>query len=54
VMTEIPRDGAQRMLATAIEAEVADWIDRHAPEGSRGGLSREAALHGPQNGECAG
>jgi transposase-like protein len=30
VMTEILRDGAQQMLATAIEAEVADWIDRHA------------------------
>jgi transposase-like protein len=30
VMTEILRDEAQRMLATAIEAEVADWIDRHA------------------------
>jgi transposase-like protein len=29
-MTEILRDGAQQMLATAIEAEVADWIDRHA------------------------
>lgn len=30
VMTEILRDGAQRMLTTAIEAEVADWIERHA------------------------
>jgi transposase-like protein len=29
-MTEILRDGAQQMLTAAIEAEVADWIDRHA------------------------
>lgn len=30
VLTGILRDGAQRMLATAIEAEVTDWIDCHA------------------------
>lgn len=30
VLTEVLRAGAQRMLATAVEAEVADWIDRHA------------------------
>ena len=30
VLTEILRTGAQQMLATAIEAEVAEWIDRHA------------------------
>ena len=30
VMTEILREGAQQMLAAAVEAEVADWIDRHA------------------------
>jgi transposase-like protein len=30
VLTELLREGAQRMLATAIEAEVADWIDSHA------------------------
>jgi putative transposase len=30
VLTEILREGAQQMLATAIEAEVAEWIDRHA------------------------
>jgi transposase-like protein len=30
VMTEILRDGAQQMLAAAIEAEVTDWLDRHA------------------------
>ncbi len=29
VLTEILRQGAQEMLATAIEAEVADWIERH-------------------------
>jgi|GEM_PF-5076788 len=27
---EILRQGAQKMLAQAIEAEVADWIDQHA------------------------
>ena len=30
VLTEILRDGAQRLLAQAIDAEVAEWIDRHA------------------------
>ncbi len=30
VLTEILHDGAQRLLAQAIDAEVADWIDRHA------------------------
>ncbi len=30
VITEILRDGAGRMLAQAIEAEVATWIDDHA------------------------
>jgi putative transposase len=29
VLTGILREGAQKMLAQAIEAEVADWIDRH-------------------------
>jgi putative transposase len=39
VLTEILRDGARRMLAEAIEAEVATWIDAHAhlkdPSGRR-------------------
>jgi transposase-like protein len=30
VLTEILRDGGQRLLGQAIEAEVADWIERHA------------------------
>src|SRR4051795_13745590 len=30
VITEILRDGARRMLAEAIEAEVTTWIDAHA------------------------
>lgn len=30
VLTAILRDGAQRLLAQAIEAEVAEWIDSHA------------------------
>ena len=30
ILTEILRDGAQRLLAQAIDAEVGDWIDRHA------------------------
>jgi len=30
VLTEVLREGAQQMLATAVEAEVADWIERHA------------------------
>lgn len=30
VLSEVLRDGAQRLLAQAIDAEVADWIERHA------------------------
>ena len=30
VLTEIQREGAQRLLAQAIDAEVAEWIERHA------------------------
>ena len=30
LLTEILRDGAQRLLAQAVEAEVGDWIGRHA------------------------
>ncbi|MFQ5705757.1 MAG: IS256 family transposase [Gemmatimonadales bacterium] len=30
VLTEILRDGAQRLLGHAIDAEIADWIERHA------------------------
>ncbi len=30
VLTEVLRDGAQRMLTEAIEAEVAEWIEAHA------------------------
>jgi hypothetical protein len=29
VLTDLLRQGAQQLLAQAIEAEVADWIDRH-------------------------
>jgi transposase-like protein len=29
VLTDILRQGAQQLLAQAIEAEVADWIERH-------------------------
>jgi transposase-like protein len=37
VLTEILRNGAQQMLATAIEAEVAEWIDGHAHLTDEGG-----------------
>src|SRR5689334_5728119 len=30
VLTEILRDGARRLLAEAVEAEVTAWIDTHA------------------------
>ena len=39
VLSEILRDGAQRMLAQAIDAEVTDWIDRHAELVDDAGLS---------------
>jgi putative transposase len=31
VLAEILRDGAQRLLGQAIEAEVDTWIEQHAP-----------------------
>jgi transposase-like protein len=37
VLTAILRDGAQRMLTQAIEAEVSDWIERHADQRDEGG-----------------
>lgn len=30
VLTEVLRDGAQRLLAQAIDSEVDDWVERHA------------------------
>src|SRR5215204_3829064 len=30
ILTDLLRDGARRLLAEAIEAEVAAWIDAHA------------------------
>ena len=30
VLTDVLRDGAQRLIAQAIEAEVASWIDDHS------------------------
>ncbi len=30
ILSGVLRQGAQRMLASAIEAEVAEWIERHA------------------------
>ena len=30
VLTEVLRDGAQRLLTQAIDAEVSEWIERHA------------------------
>lgn len=39
LLTNVLRQGAQKLLAEAVEAEVVDWIDRHAnvlsPEGLR-------------------
>ncbi len=37
VLTGILRDGAQRMLGRAIQAEVAEWIERHADVKDRKG-----------------
>ena len=38
ILTEILHDGAQRLLAQATDAEVGDWIDRHA-EGADDGVA---------------
>jgi len=37
VLSDVLRQGAQRMLAQAIEAEVAEWIDGHAEATDRQG-----------------
>jgi len=51
VLTEILRDGAQRLLSQAIHAEVDDWIERHAglreprtPHDGRGGNDRRQVV----------
>ena len=50
VLTEILRDGAQGLLATAVEAEVADYIDRHAGQVDEQGhrLGVRNGQHGEQ------
>ncbi len=40
VLAEILHDGAQRLLAQAIDAEVSDWIERHADELDEAGRRR--------------
>ncbi len=48
VLTEVLRDGARRLLAEAIEAEVAAWIDAHAhlkDDARRRGLHPRPSLH---------
>ena len=49
VLTDVLRQGAQQLLAQAIEAEVADWIDRH--QGCRDAAGRRQVVrngHLPQ------
>jgi hypothetical protein len=43
VLTDILRAGAQELLAKAIEAEVAAWIDEHSHLKDRPGASRSSA-----------
>ena len=45
-LTEILRDGAKRLLAEAIQAEVADWIESHAHIKDLAGLSPGSARNG--------
>ena len=46
LLTEILRDGAQRMLGQAIEAEVADWIELHAGVVDDSGRRRQVVRNG--------
>ena len=48
VLTEVLRDGARRMLAQAIEAEVAAWIDAHAHLKDEAGHKLAAQAAGAQ------
>ena len=40
VLTQVLRDGAQRMLARAIEAEVADFLERYRSDMDQAGRAR--------------
>lgn len=60
VLTEILREGAHKMLATAIEAEVDAYVDEHAdqrdangqePGGSQRSQGREADSNGHRPGD---
>src|ERR1044072_7106896 len=59
VLTSILRDGAQRLLTQAIEAEVAEWIEKHRQgQGGachrRGGRDRPPPLHPPSTAGAGG
>ena len=46
MLTEILRDGAQRLLGQAIEAEVADWIELHADVVDDSGRRQQVVRNG--------
>ena len=46
LLTEILRDGAQRLLGQAIEAEVADWIEFHADVVDDSGRHQQVVRNG--------
>ena len=46
VLTDILRDGAQRLLGQAIEAEVADWIELHADVVDDSGRRQQVVRNG--------
>jgi hypothetical protein len=61
-LDEIARIGARRMLMAALEAETADYIERHSQERDESGRARGAqrpsasaqAYFGSRNGGAAG
>ena len=44
VLTGILRDGAQRLLAQAVEAEVTEWIESHSTYRTRRVIVRSCAM----------
>jgi hypothetical protein len=53
VLTEVLRDGARRMLAQAIEAEAAAWIEAHAHRKDEAGHKRWRRRPGHRSFRCS-
>ena len=46
LLTDLLKDGARRLLAEAVEAEVAAWIDAHADHKDSSGRQQVVGIEG--------